>query len=88
MDVDDVNPWEKVIPLNKVASYSSSGKFSKKISKKLEKTKVVTASGAKKIKACASAVVNWLKIKYHANKLSKRNKTSLIGGLILYILSK
>ncbi|KAL7608803.1 hypothetical protein Lser_V15G11474 [Lactuca serriola] len=76
MDATDVNPWGKQVqPSKKLVSYTSSGKFSKKVSQKFHKTKVAAASGAKKIKAGASAGVNWLKIKYHAHKLSKRNKS-------------
>ncbi|PWA91261.1 hypothetical protein CTI12_AA090460 [Artemisia annua] len=70
MDATDVNPWGK--SPKKVKNNTKSNKLSKNVSQKFEKTKVVATSGAKKIKAGASAGVNWLKIKYHAHKLAKK----------------
>ncbi|KAJ9535861.1 hypothetical protein OSB04_un000918 [Centaurea solstitialis] len=67
MDANGVNPWGK--PQKKAGNRSNSGKFSKKMSKKFEKTKSVASSASKKIKAGASAGIIWLKLKY---KLAKK----------------
>ncbi|KAK2994374.1 hypothetical protein RJ640_029489 [Escallonia rubra] len=49
-----------------------SSKLSRKVSEKFERTKVVAASGVKKVKDGASVGVNWVKLKYHTHKLGQK----------------
>lgn len=71
----DHNPWGNPELSNKAPEKTptrlgggSSGKMSRKMSEKFEKTKVVASQGMKKVKNGANVGVNWIKLKYHTHK--------------------
>lgn len=52
------------------------GGSSGKLSKKMEKSKVVASKGIKKVKNGATVSVNWIKLKCHTNKLNQNDNTN------------